>query len=492
MTIPRPAAWLMLCISLSLPTHAAGQGQSAAAWRQLTLADLDSAYAIIAGNHPAAAAAAGDSAFRLGLGAAVRIARTRAREVTSYEGWLATLRGFAASFSDPHIALGTRLSLSTVRWPGLLVARRGAATIVVSRDSARGPDLPAEGSQLMSCDGIDVERLGRERMGVFQGTWDVAAQRVRNTPYLLVDAGNPFLPQIRRCRFREGEAEREIELQWRSIAATTLQDRVREAAPVGRPGFGVRRVSDGWWISVQSLDSRAKGVLDSVGAHANGIHAAPWVVVDVRGNGGGNSAWATRLANQLVGEERVAMAMRRAERDMRGPLCGTSWRVSPAVEESLEQYMQSSTQPPDQMRRDLDSMRAARAAGRELAPAPTLCPPAAPPAGEAGELPSSRMAGRLVLLTDRACFSSCLLLAALFRIIGAVHVGEATDFSTRYMEVRPFPLPSGLGTFATLQKVAFAAPARLGPFDPEVPYPGRMDDTPGLEQWVQGVIAARR
>jgi hypothetical protein len=470
---------------------AGAQDKSTAAWRELTLADVEAAYAIIADNHPGAAAATGDSLFRLGLERAVGVARTRARDVSSYEGWLATLRGFATSFSDPHIALQTRLSLNAVRWPGMLVARRGVATIVVFRDSTRAAELPAEGSRLLSCDGIDVERLGRERLGAFMGTWDIAAQRVRNTPYLLVDAGNPFLPPIRRCRFREGEAEREVELDWRTIAVTAIQDRVREAAPVGRPGFGVRRVSDGWWISMQSLNNQAGVVLDSVGAHADAILAAPWVVVDVRGNGGGNSLWAQRLANQLVGEARVTIAMRRAEREMRGTMCGTSWRVSPAVEETMVEYMRNSTQPRDQMRRDLDSVSAARAAGRELAPSPKPCPPDTSQAGEAQDLPPSRMKGRLVLLTDRACFSSCLLMAGLFRIIGAVHIGEATDFSTRYMEVRPLPLPSGLGTFATLQKVAFGAPARLGPFDPEIPFPGRMDDTPGLERWVVEMMVKR-
>ena len=492
MTIPRPAAWLVWCACASVPVSAAAQDRTAAAWRDLTRADVDSAYAIIARNHPAAAPAAGDTGFRLALEKAAGTARSRAREVTSYDGWLATLRAFASSFSDPHISLGTRLSLSSARWPGLVVGRQGPATVVVSRDSARAAELPAVGARLVSCDGIDVERLSRERLGAFRGTWDIAAQRARNTPFLLVDDGNPFLPAIRRCGFKEGDAEREIELRWRTIALTALQDRLREAAPVGRAGFGVRRVGDGWWIGLQSLSDRAREVLDSVGAYASAIRAAPWVVVDVRGNGGGNSTWGVRLANQLVGEDRVMTAMRRAERAMAGPLCGTSWRASPAVEETLEAYIRNQSPSSDQWRRDLDSVRAARAAGRDLAPAPRPCPPAGQPAGETGSLPPPRMAGRLVLLTDRACFSSCLLLAGLFRLIGAVHVGEATDFSTRYMEVRRFPLPSGLGTFATLQKVVFGAPARLGPFDPDVPYDGRIDDTPALEQWIAGVIAARR
>lgn len=488
MTIPRPAAWLLWCLCVAVPVRAAGQEQSAAAWRQLTAADVEAAYGILANNHPGATPAAADTAFRRTLALAGEAARARAQRVNSYEGWLATLRAFAAAFSDPHIMLQTRLSVGSVRWPGLVVGRQGSATVVVSRDSA-WPDVPGAGARLVSCDGADVERLSRERLGVYRGTWDIASQQVRNTPFLLVDDGNPFLPPLSRCAFREETGEREVALQWRSVGAAALQERLRAAAPIGRAGFGVRRVGDGWWIGLQALTDRSKDVLDSVAAHLEAIHGAPWVVVDVRGNGGGNSAWGVRLAGQLVGEARVSQAMRRAEREFAGPLCGTSWRASAAVEETLESYIRNQGPGTGQWRRDLDSVRAARAAGRELGPMPRPCPPAA--AGTEGELPPPRMTGRLLLLTDHACFSSCLLLAGLFRLIGATQLGEATDFSTRYMEVRGLPLPSGLGAFATLQKVAFGAPARLGPFDPDVPYPGPIDDTGALERWVVETVAKK-
>ena len=488
MTTPRSAAWLVWCACVAVPVRAVGQEQSAAAWRQLTAADVETAYAIIAQNHPGAAPAAGDSAFWRTLALAGEAARARAQRVNSYEGWLATLRAFAAAFSDPHISLQTRLSVSAVRWPGLVVGRQGAGTVVVSRDSA-WTDLPSVGARLVSCDGADVERLSGERLGVYRGTWEIASQQVRNTPFLLVDDGNPFLTQVSRCVFREDGGAREIALLWRNIGVAALQERLRAAAPIGRAGFGVRRVGDGWWIGLQALTDLSQPVLDSVAVYLGTMHAAPWVVVDVRGNGGGNSAWGVRLANQLVGEGRVSAAMRRAERDFAGPLCGTSWRASPAVEETLESYIRNQGPGAEQWRRDLDSVRAARAAGRELGPMPRPCPPAA--SAPAGALPVPRMKGRLVLLTDHACFSSCLLLAGLFRAIGATHVGEATDFSTRYMEVRGLPLPSGLGSFATLQKVAFGAPSRLGPFDPEVLYPGRIDDTGALERWIVETVAKR-
>ena len=488
----RPLAPLvaLLVVAVCAPS-AKAQNASAQAWRELTIADVSAAHAIIARNHPAAVPGAGDSAFVRMLREARTGALTRAQDVTSYEGWLATLRAFAVAFGDPHIALQPRLSLGSVRWPGFVVARLGDATVVASRDSTDS-SLPTPGAILVSCDGIATDQYGRSRLGVFRATWDVASQRVRATPFLLVDDGNPFLPPSKQCVVRDQGAERTVELRWRTVNVSALQDLLRNASPIGNAGFEVRRARDGWWIGVQSLGGRVQSVLDSVGARVTEIRAAPWVVVDVRGNGGGNSEWANRLAIQLVGQERTNAARGLAERQFAGNLCGTSWRASADVEQTIEGYIRDmgprlGEASINQWRRELDSVRVARQQGRELAPAPRACAASAQQ-NAPNELPASLMKGKLVLLTDHACFSSCLMLAGLFRAIGALHVGEGTDFSTRYMEVRGFPLPSGLGSFATLQKAGFGMPMRLGPFEPEVPYPGRIDDTRAIEAWIADMV----
>ena len=93
------------------------------------------------------------------------------------------------------------------------------------------------------------------------------------------------------------------------------------------------------------------------------------------------------------------------------------------------------------------------------------------------------MQGRLILVTDRACFSSCLMAADFFRRLGALHVGEATDMSTRYMEIRDVVLPSGLRTFSTLQKVAIGT-GDFGPYEPNIAYPGPMHLHDNLKSWV--------
>jgi hypothetical protein len=490
--------WVVVAaLALHAGKAAAQQPSAPAAWRDLTLADLDAAHDIIARNHPGAVTDAQDTTFQRALAEGLRVGRARARSVATYEGWLATLRAFAVGFGDPHIAVQPRLAPSSVRWPGFAVGRQGAATVVASRDTAAADGVPALGAELISCDGVPIERYAAERLGVFRGAWDVAAQRARTTPMLLVDDGNPFLTTPRQCVVGEAGRARSVELGWRAITVSDLEPRLREAAPVGRAGFEVRRSGAGWWIGIQALGGRVQEVLDSVAAHAREMRSAPWVVVDVRGTGGGSSEWGRRLSNQLVGEARTAAAMRKAERAMAGTLCGASWRASADVEETLAGYVRNlgprlGQQAIDQWNRERDSVRQARREDRELAPAPRACE--ASPGGALADdaLPPSVMRGRLVLLTDHACFSSCLLMAGLFRAVGALHVGEGTDFSTRYMEVRAFPLPSGLGRFSTMQKVAFGMAPRLGPFEPERVFPGRISDTPALERWITELLAATR
>lgn len=50
---------------------------------------------------------------------------------------------------------------------------------------------------------------------------------------------------------------------------------------------------------------------------------------------------------------------------------------------------------------------------------------------------------RVVLITDRFGFSSCLIAVDLFRRLGALHVGEETDRDTWYAEVRESPCHRG-------------------------------------------------
>lgn len=129
---------------------------------------------------------------------------------------------------------------------------------------------------------------------------------------------------------------------------------------------------------------------------------------------------------------------------------------------------------------------AAQAGGEAFSGNPACRALSAPTKKEARSGVRPLYSGRLVLLTDSACFSSCLMVADLFRQLGALHVGQATDANTNYMEVRDDRLPSGLGMFSTLQAVAPGSPKQIGPFQPHIVYNGDIADTVRMELWVAG------
>lgn len=448
------------------------------AWQRIAEIDSAAALALIEQNHPGARPEVGDEAFQARLATARRHVAERLPRVASLAGYNALIMGLATEFGDGHIRTSALAAQSTVGWAGLLAQRRGGRW-VIARDFNEGAVL--EGAELQSCDGIAANTLARDRLGQFRANAAVEASMARVAWALLVDDGNPFLERLRACRFRlAAGAEEERILPWRSVPAQQMQQQVSEALSRPRAGMGVEPFAGGYWIALQTLDDSAEPVVERVRALKAELRAAPMVVLDLRGNGGGNSDYASSIAEVLAGSDSV-QAIGGVEQDCSGAF----WRASAdnasamrgyvdGAEGALRQWIVAAVTELDQ----------AVAAGQAFAPALPACARevanAPPPLGAP---PPLAMRGRLVLLTDRACFSSCLIAADIWRRLGALHIGEATDLSTRYMEVRDEPLPSGLRTFSTLMKLALGI-GDFGPYEPAVPYPGALDDTEALKAWV--------
>lgn len=470
-------------LAASLLMAGATEPETAAAhWRGLTLIDVEAAHRMLVEDHPGADPEVGDTRFRERLAAAYATARKRAALTESYQGYQAVLAGFAVALGDKHIASRPLFESESRDWAGLLVARRGAGWMVAQEsEAAEGPSL--KGSRLVSCDGIAVDRLAEERLGGYRMVWSIEAQRIQRAHWLLIDDGNPFLNRPRACRFEQGGTPRDVALRWRPIARTELTGKIAALATRGAAGFGLRKVGDGWWIALESLSERAVPVVETVRAEAAALRSAPFVVLDMRGNGGGNSQYGQLIADALAGAPPPA-----APPAASGG-CRKVWRLSERNFRQLTYYRDTlgprmGKEALAQFTAEYEAMAAAKAKGERFT-GPTRCPQrvAGPAISHGG------YRGRLILLTDNSCFSSCLLVTQMFRRLGALHVGEATDANTHYMEVREDRLPSGLSTFSTLQAVAPGSASQIGPFVPEVAYEGSIADTAALEAWVLGLAA---
>lgn len=446
-----------------------------AAWRQLTEADLEAAYELLRGSHPGAASELDDQDFQNRLENGHLAAKRRTVDVRNYQGYAAVLAGFAASMGDEHIWANPTLRGTSYRWAGVVMSRRGGKWVVGRHDRREG-EPALEGARLIDCDGADAASFAKRQLS-FRLSAPIEAQLAAHGGFMLIDDGNPFLPMPRSCTFERDGIALPVELAWRPVATSKLAEALQEARGAAAAGFGIRRVGNMIWVAIERLSEDARPVLQAFARERTELLAAPTIVVDVRGNGGGNSQMGRELAVLIYGEAHVNSVLRG------GPACGSAWRAS--SDNAVHLRRMADTAKDDgtaaYYRGLAEKIDLAVAAGALFeVPLPMCKPNRLRP--DLGAEPL--YAGRVVLVTDHACFSSCLLMTQDFRALGALHVGEETNAATRYMEVREADLPSGLMRFSTLQKVVVGADADIGPFTPHRVIAQGTGDTAKLEKWV--------
>ncbi|MEP7316948.1 MAG: hypothetical protein ABI667_09650 [Sphingomicrobium sp.] len=153
------------------------------------------------------------------------------------------LTRFANEFRDGQIWSRSLFTARNRRWAGLVVERVGGKWMIASHDLEEGqPSL--KGAEIVACDGIDAETLGRQRTGSFHANWDVEASLPGAAYTLLLDdqSGLIRLPDI--CEFRLPQGKTEvIKLQWRQISARELTDKITTSIRPPLSGFWRERVT---------------------------------------------------------------------------------------------------------------------------------------------------------------------------------------------------------------------------------------------------------
>lgn len=487
MFVQRTLAAIALGIVALLPVSAraaSGASQEATFWRAVAGQDVEAAYQLIIDNHPAAVAALGDTAFTTALEAAHRQAAQRAVSVVDYAGYSATLAGFADALGDKHIWSRPTYVLDRPAWAGVLTSKRGNRWIVT--DQVEDAPTALKGAELVGCDGMPAEAMAKRSLGQFRVDWSIGAQQIQASPWLLVDDHNPFVPRPRSCIFSLAGRKQTVDLRWSLIHREDLLERIKRASGSAAAGFGIRKVGAGFWISLGSLLDAAAPVVQNVERRSGEFRSAPFVVLDVRGNGGGSSIYGSRIAEAILGKAYVKAMLG----DDAAQECDDVWRASPDNIAQLQSYLTElgPTRGAEFVRivkRLLANAKAARAADRPWI-IPDHCTSRTTPSRSAIAAPSP-FKGKLLLLTDNRCFSSCLALTHDFRQLGAIQIGQTTDANTHYSEVREILLPSGLSYFSTLQAFAPGTPRQLGPFVPTYAFDGDIADTPLVEKWALGI-----
>lgn len=456
-------------------------------WGQALREDARAFHRLIADNHPGPVDSE-NPGFNALLADALAQAEARADTADSYEDWYFALQALAARFDDGHLALTRWQPMGhvwTSGWPGFLTGLREGPDgerheVVFNQD----PSAPPVGAVLTSCDGRDPETLAAEVVGQGAGRWNLASRRASFAASLFVDQHNPYVRRPETCVFDVEGQPRAYRLTWRDLPAATRDEGFAAArSPRFKAPIEMRDWTGGVWIGLGGFNGdpasedgqKLTALKAQVAEAAQRVRAAPRVVFDLRGNGGGSSAWIYAIANSLWGE---------TETGAKGPRStAVDWRASTDNLQTVESYKPTLGSNPDVLawlNAITEGLSGAvergdplwRQADEEATPRPVFSGP-------------PLMTGRVFFVTDSGCASACLDAVDLLQALGAVHVGQETSADTLYMEIRDEVLPGGRVEARVPMKV-YRGRAR-GSNQTVVPahrWTGALSDTAGLERWI--------
>lgn len=474
------------------------------AWRAETARDLAAIRAILTEHSPIALDRENPETARW-LETGYAAAEARLAKVTTETDWFLTLGGYVNGFRDPHVNLGPLGDLPPPEWPGFMVAARGTDAIVVAVDAA-DTTLPPDGARVVSCDGKPPAELIAERVTPFALNPALPADQRRAVSRLFIQRPNNLLASMAACEFETPAGKKTLTLQWRALPAekaanAAWSQRFASLSMGPTPDFGVTQPAPGvTWISVPTFSSGAntapklEALIRDVEARGEAMRNGRAIVIDTRGNGGGNSAWATKLADAIF---TPAIVKRHLPSGI-DPV-GVDWRAS---EGNIAYWQAWEAQMAKEFGAFSGSRLFAQHVARQMEQAREAGKPfyregsdsSAPSGGATLKRPSreapSPFPARVYFLSNGACGSSCLNFAdkVLF-IPGVKLIGSATSGDGMLMDVRGETLPSGLARLTLPQKVARGrGRGNLEVYQPDIPYAGRWDDA-AVREWVMGLVA---
>jgi hypothetical protein len=315
----------------------------------------------------------------------------------------------------------------------------------------------------------------------------------------------PGAPAPANCRVSENGAERDIALRWRDLPdpADAYWAAYQTASVGARAEWGVSEPAPGvFWIGIPTFSSGGETgaqldqLVRDINARGAEMRGARAIIIDVRGNGGGKSAWADRIARGIFGDSVAARAANASSRES-----AVDWRASAENVAYWREWLTETIIP--EFGENSDSARFGRAAidGMEgaLDDDPPIWRQGSSNVARSGGLTQQRprggrrpFAARVYMLSNGTCGSSCLNFADTVLFVPGVQlIGSATAGDGPYMEVRNVTLPSGLATLTIPQKVwRGMGRGPLEAYEPDIAYDGAWDDA-SVRAWVMGLVAAQ-
>ncbi|HEY2090511.1 MAG TPA: S41 family peptidase [Thermoanaerobaculia bacterium] len=436
--------WGAIAIASVMLTNAALAQSEPSVWSQITLLDLRGVHDALRDNHPGPVDPE-NARYGKWLEEGLVRASKMAASVRSYSDYTRVLRYYTNAFQDGHLGVVFDVVPKNVAWPGFVAgadADGGAKVLFATGDAG-----VHAGDRITSCDGRTIDDLMKERVDPY--SWNSAIPQERPNRVHWLFHLDPEDRQMRLAACRVGASD--VKLQWRNTERAEFAKILDNARGHNASEPHLSRVGTIWYVTLPTLAfvgpanvEKGHALLSSIESNAAEMRRST-VVFDVRGNHGGDSAWAREIAVRLWGKEWVAHVLDGFDQTI-------DWRASPKNIAWLERMVDREKRAgldaeAQEIARAVAAMKVAAAENRPLARIEHRPHPSPAPA-------STPITGRVFLLTDNECASACLDLADLLRRLpGVTHIGLPTSADAVYIDNTNADLPSGLGILGYSLKV---------------------------------------
>jgi hypothetical protein len=217
-------------------------------------------------------------------------------------------------------------------------------------------------------------------------------------------------------------------------------------------------------------------LIAEITANAAALHNTT-IVLDMRGNGGGDSSWGDQVVDAVWGKGWAEAIESQFDNTVDWRASRNNYeRLSEVVDEERREGLSESSAYWAKTR---DAIKLAMDRGDALARVED------PPHGNKS-LPSNPITTRVFVLTDNGCASACLdFLDVVRRIPGVTHVGLPTSADAIYIDTNHWPLPGGVAHLNYGMKV-FRHRVRGNNewYEPQIRWPGGEMTDDAVITWI--------
>ena len=463
---------LLLCTALA---HAADTD-----WRAAARQDMQFAIDKVGSNHAGSVSGQVDvSAARQDGG---RFGMLEAAQVNNEQDYRRAMVRFISGFGDPHT--GIDVGLKVTAWTGIVIDRIDGQYRVIWSEPGWPHALPPRDAVVQSCDGVWIGTYLKTSVAPFiNHSIEYATSASEAARQSMFESGLGWTPAS--CDFTLADgATRSYALPLRAVADEGMGQLRRQYQAKARP-VGIAPLASGMdWVGMPDFNGRTSGpAYEQLYPQLAARRDAQWIVVDLRGNGGGDSTWGNRALQSLYGKaygEQLASAASYAKRLIADQATADVYRRYA----SLPEFAASK----DAFEADLHKLETAMARGARMAQVEGSTRAAS--TALLAQLRQRPGGPRIAAVIDRRCFSSCMNFVQQIRAMpDTVLLGEPTLGYSPYGEIGAFQLPSGHGTIRLPSAIYTAFQATREPFVPDLFYPGNLADDNALMQWVAARLA---